>query len=232
MTDPAEGIEGLGGALSDDGNQPPVQGASFVVVILFLACLLPEIILFGADLGLWSNPRLRGVVIQYFGFWPGLLDGWQANYPFQSVAMFFTYGFLHAGVAHFVVNMLTLMSLGFPVAGRVGQLRFLAIYVASLFGGALGFALLAHTYSPMVGASGALFGLAGALLAWELADRRRRKAPLRPIYRSIGLLVLLNTVLWAAMHGLLAWQTHLGGFIFGWIAATYFDRPIFMNTRS
>jgi len=36
-------------------------------------------------------------------------------------------------------------------------------------------------------------------------------------------LIVLNLVLWWAMDGLLAWQTHLGGFIIGWVVALMID---------
>ena len=222
MTDPAEGIGG-----SDDGDEPraPDRSGRAAVIALFVACLIPEAVLFGADWGLWGNPRWRAALLQDAAFWPGLLRNWQPNYPLQPLAMFLTYGFLHAGLVHFIVNMLTLVSLGPTVADRVGPARFGAIWIAATVGGALGFALIAHTYSPMVGASGALFGLAGALLAWDYTDRRARRLSLTPVLRALLLLVALNLVLWWAINGLLAWQTHLGGFVAGWAMAVLLDRP-------
>jgi membrane associated rhomboid family serine protease len=146
--------------------------------------------------------------------------------------MFVTYGFLHAGALHFIVNMLTLWSLAPPVIERLGQGRFAAVYAAAMVGGAAGFAILvagvkgyaaiSQVTVPMVGASGALFGLAGALLAWELRDRLARRQSMTPVLRALGLLIGLNLVLWWAMNGHLAWQTHLGGFVAGWIAALAF----------
>ena len=67
-----------------------------------------------------------------------------------------------------------------------------------------------------MGAAGGLLVLAGLLLAWDSRYRRRRKMTLWPVLRSLGILVLLNLVLWVAMGGHLAWQTHLGGFLAGW----------------
>ncbi len=195
-----------------------------VVVVLLLACLLPEIVLSGADFGFWGSPRWRQTAVEYAGFWPGLLGTWRPNYPGQSVLMFASYGFLHAGLAHFAVNMLTLLSLGRPVAQRIGQARFLVLYLVSIVGGAAGFAALSASVMPMVGASGALFGLLGAILAWEFRDRLHSRAGLWPVLRSVGILVALNLVLWWAMHGLLAWQAHLGGFVAGWASGLWLDR--------
>ena len=78
----------------------------------------------------------------------------------------------------------------------------------------------------MVGASGGLFGLAGAILAWEYVDRFVLREALWPVARAVLLLVALNVLLYYAMDRLLAWEAHLGGFIAGWIMALLIDpRP-------
>lgn len=181
-------------------------------------CVLPELLLQGADLGLWGTSQWRGLAYAWCGFWPGLLHDWRPNYRLQPWAMFVTYGFLHGGAVHLVVNMISLVSLGRGVTGRVGQGGFVLVYAASLLGGGLGFGLLANTTYPMVGASGALFGLAGAVIAWAIADRRHEALTLWPVARALIWLVALNVILWAATSGMLAWQTHLGGFVAGAVA--------------
>ncbi len=216
MTDPAEGAAPFGEEDGVGARNPLHQPA---LVAIALACLLPELILSGSDLGFWGSARWRGTALQYAGFWSGLLGNWQPNYPFQPAAMFATYGFLHAGFSHFLVNMITLFSLGDPVIARIGTARFLWLYLICLIGGAVGFALLSDEIAPMIGASGALFGLAGALLAWEFTARRRNRQRLTPVYRSLLMLAALNLILWWAMKGHLAWETHLGGFLAGWAFA-------------
>lgn len=195
-----------------------------VLVAVLVLCFLPELVLSGADWGLWGSPRWRIQAIRYGGFWSGLLHGWQPNYPGQGWAMFATYAFLHGGALHFGANMMTLLSLGPALGQRFGQMRLLAIYVISVLGGALGFAALAATTQPMVGASGALFGLAGALvgLAWWRA--RQEAGSLRPVVQAILLLAVLNLVMWWVMDGQLAWETHLGGFVAGGLAGLLLDR--------
>ena len=152
--------------------------------------MIIEAVLQGADFGLWGSSRWRGLAYQNGGFWRGLLDSWRPNYPGQPAAMFATYGFLHGGFFHLGVNMITLASLGQPVIERVGQWRFAAIYAASLLGGALGFALLSSAVQPMVGASGALFGLAGVLTGWEYTARQLMREGMGPVLRVVGLLVV------------------------------------------
>ena len=75
----------------------------------------------------------------------------------------------------------------------------------------------------MVGASGALFGLAGALLAWSYVDRFVAREALWPIARMAGLLIAINIAMYWGLDGQLAWQTHLGGFVAGWILALLID---------
>ena len=197
---------------------------SWAVWLVFGLCLIPEAYFTGTDAGLWGNPRARYLAIDFLGFWAGLLGNWQPNYAAQPYLMFLSYGFLHAGPVHFTVNMLTLFSLGAPVAAVVGAWRFLLLYLVLLVAGALGFALFPEVQAPMVGASGALFGLAGVVLAWEWQSRKKRGQSLKPVLRSLAILAGLNAVLWWAMNGQLAWQTHLGGFLAGW-AIAYFMRP-------
>lgn len=197
--------------------------AAPVVAGLFLACLLPELLLWGADLGFWGTSHWRMNAWAWGGFWNGLLGNWRPNFALQPWVMFLTYGFLHGGIVHFSVNMMTLFSLGPPLEDRFGGLRFLGLYLVSLLGGAAGFALLSASVQPMVGASGALFGLAGAHLALGWRRLRGQGASLAPVAKSVLLLVGLNLVLWWAMHGMLAWETHLGGFVAGWIAALWLD---------
>lgn len=191
------------------------RGVHGIVLLLIAATALPEVILWGADTGLWGTPRWRMIAFEYGAFWAGLLDNWRPNYALQPVAMFVTYGFLHAGPVHFTVNMITLLSLAPPILVRVGPARLMLLYAVSLIGGAAGFALLGPVAAPMVGASGALFGLAGAYLAWEWSDRRAAGISRWPVLRVTLMLVGLNLVLWWVMAGGLAWQTHLGGFVAG-----------------
>ena len=93
-----------------------------------------------------------------------------------------------------------------------------------MLGGALGFALLHHAADVMVGASGALFGLAGALTLWDAQDQQR---PAARLAARLGLimtgLILLNLVTWWIQGGNLAWQAHLGGFIAGFLVAVILD---------
>ena len=191
-----------------------------VVLGLLVLCVLPELVLSAADYGLlaafWPNTaHWRMMAYGWGGFWPGLLHDWRPNFPGQAWVMFASYGFLHGGLVHLTVNMISLVSLGRAVVDRVGPGRFLMIYGGAILGGGLGFGLLANTVQPMVGASGALFGLVGALVVWGVAERRRLGQTLWPVARVMAWLIGLNVILWTVTGGQLAWQTHLGGFLAG-----------------
>jgi membrane associated rhomboid family serine protease len=182
-----------------------------VIWMLIVICVLVEAVLFLGDRGLLGDARLRQSAYEWGGFWPGLLQGWRPNYPGQGAAMFVTYGFLHGGPVHLVVNMVTLWSLGVAVLDRVGPWGFAGLYGASLLGGAAGFGLIA------------LFGLAGGLLAWNYVDRFTFRERLWPVARVVLFLVAMNVAMWWALEGQLAWETHLGGFLIGWITALLID---------
>lgn len=197
-----------------------------LVIGLIVLCVAIEVSLQLADWGLIANLRLRRTVYEFAGFWPGLLESWRPNFPGQSWTMFVTYSFLHAGFAHLLVNMVTLWSLAGAVLRRVRGRGFVYLYTASVVGGGVGYALMSDGLRPMVGASGALFGLAGGLLAWAYVDRYSARQGLWPVAQSVVLLIILNLVLWYAMDGQLAWETHLGGFVSGWVFAIIIDpRP-------
>ncbi len=213
------------------GLEPSSGGRQTLATAWFLiaACVIIELFIQLGEWGVFGGTRIRATAYEYFGFWPGLLGNWRPNYALQPYTMFATYSFLHGGLLHLALNMVTLWSLARVVVARVGEIRFAFIYSVSILGGAVGFWLLTDTLQPMVGASGALFGLAGALVSWNYLDRFLLDQGLLPVLQTILLLVVLNIALWWAMDGQLAWETHLGGFVSGWIAAMLVDprgRPL------
>lgn len=203
------------------GRQPARswQPAPVVLLIVIVTCAV-ELVLQASDHGLLGSTRWRSLAYQYGAFWVGLLDNWRPNYPAQPWLMFVSYQGLHAGLSHLLGNMLVLLLVGNILVRRVGQAWFAAIYVISGIGGALGFALLSDSAQPMVGASGALFGIVGA---WKWQDwffNSRAGYSRKSLVIDVAGLILLNFLLWGVQNGQLAWETHLGGFLTGWLAAT------------
>ena len=194
---------------------PVLRGVPLAILVLVVLIAGIELLLQASDAGWIGNLRWRSLAYQYGAFWPGLLGNWQPNFPGQALSMFLTYAFLHADLGHMLGNALTIVFLGQIICQRVGQRGFVLIYAAAAIGGALSFALLSLSPQPMVGASGALFGLAGAWTWWLWQDRARvRHGGLQVLGVVVGL-IALNALVWVSLNGLLAWQTHLGGFLAG-----------------
>lgn len=189
-----------------------------VIWLVALTCL-PEIILTLGSSELLGAGGLRNWAVVHFAFWGGLLRGWEPLWPFQREAMFLTYALLHGGLIHLIGNMVAVLALGGIVVARRSQLGFLTLYVLSAVSGGAFYALLGPETAPMVGASGAVFGLIGAWKYWEWRDRRAAGAVMGPLYKSLIGLLLLNVILWLFLSGLLAWEAHLGGFVAGWLWA-------------
>ncbi len=195
-----------------------------VIWLVGLTCL-PEVILLLAGGGLVGMPWLRDWAVLHFAFWNQLMAGAQPLWPFQREAMFVTYAFLHGGLLHLAGNMVVTLALAGIVVARSSDRGFVTVYLLSAIGGGIGYALLGPPGSPMVGASGAVFGLIGAWKYWEWQDRRRYGAVMKPLWMSLIGLALLNVALWWLLGGLLAWEAHLGGFIVGGLWAAFVTPP-------
>lgn len=166
---------------------------------------LPEMAVWQAE-----NPEnARAVLVRWLAFWPSMLHGQSAIYSSQPVMMFATYGFLHTGLFHFACNVVLLAILGFRLVRFLGAGGFLLLYIVCQISGAVAYAALADTSQPMVGASGALFGLAGAAL-WQWSSERPETRR-RDLVSGTAILVVGNL----ALGGHVAWQAHLGGFLAG-----------------
>ena len=78
---------------------------TWILWLIIGLCSLIELSLLGADRGWVGNSGWRGLAFENGAFWPVLVGGARAIYPGQPVLMFVTYGFLHGGVIHLVVNI-------------------------------------------------------------------------------------------------------------------------------
>lgn len=117
-----------------------------------------------------------------------------------------TSGFLHLSMTHIVLNMLALYFIGLGLERVLGAWRYLALYLLSLLGGSAAVLLFAGVASASAGASGAIFGLMGALLV----TLKRLKLDLR----QAGIIIAINVVATFAIPGI-SWQAHLGGLVVG-----------------
>jgi rhomboid protease GluP len=126
--------------------------------------------------------------------------------------------FIHAGPLHLLVNMYSFYALGPAVERFFGSWRLAAVYLLS---GVSGVVLsLAMNPAPSVGASGAIFGLLGALTAFLWGHRRLFGPAARAQLQQIGMVLVLNLVL-SLTPGIDAWG-HLGGLLAGVGCALFF----------
>jgi len=125
-----------------------------------------------------------------------------------------TAAFLHSQgfLLHIVLNMYTLWIFGQALEPLLGRIRFLALYLISAVGGSVGYLVLTPTLPPIavVGASGAIFGLFGAMLVVQ----RHRGGETKQLW----VLIAINGAIGFFVPGI-AWQAHLGGLITGGLAA-------------
>ncbi len=136
----------------------------------------------------------------------------------------FTSMFLHIGLAHIFFNGYALLVIGTELERLFGYGRFLAVYVLSgLFG-----SLASYAFTPNLaaGASGAIFGLIGALAAFFLLHRERLGSWGRARLANIVFLIVINLFFGFTQPGIdnLA---HLGGllsgFALGWAMAPRYE---------
>ena len=127
-----------------------------------------------------------------------------------------TSAFLHGSFLHIAFNMYVLFALGPTLERVLGHGRFLTLYLVAALGGAVASYAFSDIRTLSVGASGAIFGLMGALV---IAGRRLR-------YDITQVLILLgiNVVIGFLQPGV-DWRAHLGGLVTGVAVAAVFVLP-------
>ena len=185
---------GLGGLFRSGSSRSVSLGtrptATFVLLGIILAVYLGQLL-------------TGGFLTQLLLYWPPLT----ALEPWRMLSTMFVHS--TSSVFHILFNGYSLFILGTLVERLIGPGRFLTLFLFSGFGGSVLVLLLSPT-SAVVGASGAIFGLFGALFV---------------IQRSFGganaqLLIILglNLVMGFIVPGI-SWQAHIGGLITGAVVA-------------
>ncbi|MEE2860764.1 MAG: rhomboid family intramembrane serine protease [Pseudomonadota bacterium] len=187
--------------------------------VLIVVCCLIEAALIVA--GLVGYPGIRQLTFMAGAFWSMLFWQGAGLFPGQWLLMFLTYGLLHAGPIHLAMNMISLAAVGRELGRMIGPGQMALVYLASQIGGALAFALMQPLAGPMIGASGAVFGVAAALVGHAAVTLRRRQRSMAPLVRAVVLLLALNIGLTLLMPSI-AWQAHLGGAVTGLVLGLAF----------
>lgn len=168
----------------------------------------------------------------------------------QGLQLFWTpltYSLLHGNLQHILFNGLWLMAFGAPVARRIGRGRYLVFWVLSATASAALHAVL-NWGDPtvLIGASGVISALMGAACRFAFPSERRIGMPahLNPrlsiagTFRSrtvvmfmlfwfVGnILIAVGVPLIGDVGQPIAWDAHIGGFLFGFLLFSFFDRPL------
>ena len=157
-------------------------------VAAFLVQVTVGINALAADWGMWP------VGIAIYGEWWRLL----------------TSAFLHGSWLHIAFNMYVLFALGPTLERVLGHGRYLVLYLVAALGGSVASYAVSDIRTVSVGASGAIFGLMGALI---VAGRR-----LRYDISQVLILLAVNVVIGFLAPGV-DWRAHLGGLVTGAAAA-------------
>lgn len=191
-------------------NLPPVvKWLSLVLAVITTAMyFLPE--------------TMHEEVLYFFAFVPGRYAG---DLPFDLSAVIspLTHQFIHAGFTHLAVNVAMLMAFGSALEKAIGGTKLLTIYFLSGIAGALVHALIyPHTIDPLIGASGAISGLFGAVVMWMydanmIGNRETRglRSLMPLVLVWIGTSVFFGLFGMPGAEGAIAWIVHIAGFIAG-----------------
>lgn len=209
----------------------PILNTAPVLRWLIAACVIAHLLQIALPYG------LRGQVFDRFAFYSiryTVLDLWKTDL-LATFSAPLTYMFIHGGFLHLFMNMAMLLAFGTPIARRMSNISFLILYTLC---GISGLLLWVYLYpvstSPLVGASGAISGMVGAISRLAIVNSPARDIPFRNRETALGfaaIWLVLNCVFGifgGALFGLdgeIAWEVHLGGFIAGFLLMPLFARP-------
>ena len=158
-------------------------------------------------------------IAQTYGFYSGQF--WAG----LNLETLISYAFLHAGWLHLGMNGAACLGLGFVCWQFMGTARFFLLFLVTAIAGAIAFAAVRPETGPLVGASGAIFGLLAVVKRIEFQKLARRgHGFIRPSLIFAAQMIALNVVIGILTGGLMAWEAHLGGMAAGWLIAPYLIR--------
>lgn len=137
----------------------------------------------------------------------------------------FTYGFVHGGILHIFFNMMVLYQVGPSLEKAIGSARFYCVYTLALLGGALADVWLRHTPVPVVGASGALFGLIGFGIAYGHSQGGQNGHQLRSFFTRWAMYALIFGLLMPGIDNIV----HGGGLVVGLLLGFPIEKELRYN---
>jgi membrane associated rhomboid family serine protease len=187
------------------GRRMRIRGLSMTraIMVVTIAAFIWEVAVAGSS-SLVTGPNGPQMINLGAAFPPLIANGqyWRLVTPM----------FLHYGVIHIAFNMYALYLFGHEVERIYGRISFLLMYVLTGIGGNVASYVFGAVISVGAGASGAVFGMLGAFLAYNY--RRRNTAIGAMNVNWVGQIIVLNIflTLWISA---IDWRAHLGGFVTG-----------------
>jgi membrane associated rhomboid family serine protease len=175
-------------------------------------------IILGINVAVFLGMALSGSTLMDFSIAESIR--WGANVGALTLSgewwRLLTCVFVHGGIIHIAFNMWCLWNLGALCESLYGRWTYVTIYLICGVGASLASASF-HPYTPSVGASGAIFGLAGALIAaFKLGEFSVPRTALSGTLRSLGAFVVYNLIFGAIIPGIDN-TAHIGGLVTGLI---------------
>ena len=212
------------------------------VVILVLAGSLTLIHVYRTYL---INPDTDFWLINVFAFVPIFysVDPGRLVQPLSVYWSPITHGLLHGDWTHLFVNLIWLVAFGSAVARRFATPRFIAFLIIATASGALAHVIFhPDGNSPLIGASGAISACMGAAIRFAFGPAgvggRGMNQPALSLVQSLSnRTIVVFLFIWFLLNWLfgtgilplgidaqIAWEAHMGGFLFGWLGFSLFDR--------
>ncbi|HEX5170886.1 MAG TPA: rhomboid family intramembrane serine protease [Cyclobacteriaceae bacterium] len=120
--------------------------------------------------------------------------------------------FMHWGILHLAVNMYALYSVGRELEVFLGKSRFMLLYFITGIGAGLS-SLIFNLYVVSAGASGAIFGLFGYMITWQVLTNFQNRKQLQSILINFVIFLVVNYVI--ARNVNVDTAAHIGGFVMG-----------------
>ena len=121
--------------------------------------------------------------------------------------------FLHAGIPHLIVNMITLFIVGTVIESKIGSTKFLLVFILSGVASAI---VTMYFANSAVGASGAIFGIIGSMIVIMIKDKKH----IRSNMSIIELIFLIAYIVFVNLSGIPSFVAHIAGLIFGIIISS------------
>lgn len=210
--------------MNDPENTQPVNPLPPVVILLFLALVLPEaVFLLGAQ-GWVGGPEAIGwrlSAVQQYAFSGDLFDWMMANGRWmpEHLLRFVTYAFVHESFTSTLFSAVLMLALGKLIGEAMGQIAVLVLYFGGSIFGAFVYVLLLNDPAWLIGGFPAVYGLIGgySFLMWQrLADTGGQQMR---AFSLIAILLGLQLVFGALFGPTTEWVADLAGFVFGFGAS-------------